>query len=120
MFGAPPGGRSVAVESPVAPQRTELGRRRPRPTQVGDLAPERGAVGHEGVRVRPLDDGGADVEVGVVGRVVGGVAVVRHGAEGDTPLLLLLLLEVAVVDLEVLLLHRFAEGELLRVPDFCN
>lgn len=44
----------------------------------------------------------------------------RHGPERHPPPLLLLPLEVAVVELEVVVLDGLGEGELLRVPDFCE
>ena len=43
-----------------------------------------------------------------------------HGAQRDPPPLLLLPLEVAVVELEVLRLHRLRQRQLLGVPDLWN
>ena len=50
--------------------------------------------------------------------VLAGVGVGRHGPERHPPTLLLLPLEVAVVELEVLGLDGLGEGELLGMPDF--
>ena len=48
------------------------------------------------------------------------VVLVRHGAERDPAPLLLLPLEVAVVELEVLRLHRLRQRQLLGVTDLCK
>ena len=50
--------------------------------------------------------------------VLAGAGVGRHGPERHPPTLLLLPLEVAVVELEVLGLDGLGEGELLGMPDF--
>lgn len=85
------------------------------PAHGGDFAAEGGRT-HEGVCVGALDEGRADVQ----GRAVVAVAVggVGHGAQGDPTLLLLRPLEISVVKLEVFLLYRLAERELLRVTNF--
>ena len=75
--------------------------------------------GHLRVGVWPVVDG--DVEHGgavvAVAVVVPVVLLHWHGAQRDPPPLLLLPLEVAVVELEVLRLHRLRQRQLLGVTD---